>query len=53
AEAVGDETPVVLVNNAGITRDARLANLTDEAFGQVLAVNLGAAHRLTARLRPA
>jgi NAD(P)-dependent dehydrogenase (short-subunit alcohol dehydrogenase family) len=37
----------VLVNNAGITRDARLANLTVEGFGQVLDVNLLAPMRLT------
>jgi NAD(P)-dependent dehydrogenase (short-subunit alcohol dehydrogenase family) len=52
AEAVGEEPLAVLVNNAGITRDARLVNMTDEAFHQVLAVNLGAAHRLATRLRP-
>jgi 3-oxoacyl-[acyl-carrier protein] reductase len=36
-----------LVNNAGITRDARLVNLTDEDFRAVLDVNLGTAFRLT------
>lgn len=36
-----------LVNNAGITRDARLINLTDEDFSAVLDVNLGAAYRLS------
>jgi NAD(P)-dependent dehydrogenase (short-subunit alcohol dehydrogenase family) len=36
-----------LVNNAGITRDARLVNMTDEDFRAVLDVNLGAAFRLT------
>jgi 3-oxoacyl-[acyl-carrier protein] reductase len=39
-----------LVNNAGITRDARLVNMTDEDFGAVLDVNLGAAFRLTTAL---
>lgn len=39
-----------LVNNAGITRDARLVNLTDEDFGAVLDVNLGAAFHLTTAL---
>ncbi len=39
-----------LVNNAGITRDARLINMTDEAFRAVLDVNLGAAYRLSAEV---
>jgi NAD(P)-dependent dehydrogenase (short-subunit alcohol dehydrogenase family) len=42
----------VLVNNAGITRDARLVNMTDEAFAAVLDVNLGAAYQLTRVLLP-
>lgn len=36
-----------LVNNAGITRDSRLVNMTDQDFGSVLEVNLGAAYRLS------
>ncbi|HEY4220371.1 MAG TPA: 3-oxoacyl-ACP reductase FabG [Myxococcota bacterium] len=36
----------VLVNNAGITRDASLAKLTAEAWDQVIAVNLTAVFRL-------
>lgn len=39
-----------LVNNAGITRDARLINMTDEDFQAVLDVNLGAAFRLSTAL---
>jgi NAD(P)-dependent dehydrogenase (short-subunit alcohol dehydrogenase family) len=39
-----------LVNNAGITRDARLINMTDEEFRAVLDVNLGAAYRLSRAL---
>jgi len=39
-----------LVNNAGITRDARLVNMTDEDFRAVLDVNLGAAFRLSSFL---
>lgn len=39
-----------LVNNAGITRDARLVNMTDEDFAAVLDVNLGAAYRLSTSL---
>jgi NAD(P)-dependent dehydrogenase (short-subunit alcohol dehydrogenase family) len=39
-----------LVNNAGITRDARLVNMTDEDFGAVLDVNLGAAFQLSTAL---
>ena len=43
---------VGLVNNAGITRDARLVNMADEEFEAVLEVNLGAAFRLTSELAP-
>lgn len=39
-----------LVNNAGITRDARLINMSDEDFAAVLDVNLGAALRLSTAL---
>jgi 3-oxoacyl-[acyl-carrier protein] reductase len=39
-----------LVNNAGITRDARLINMSDEEFAAVLDVNLGAAFRLSTAL---
>ena len=39
-----------LVNNAGITRDARLINMTDEEFAAVLDVNLGAVFRLSTAL---
>jgi NAD(P)-dependent dehydrogenase (short-subunit alcohol dehydrogenase family) len=41
-----------LVNNAGITRDARLINMTDADFASVLDVNLGAAYRLSGALAP-
>lgn len=41
-----------LVNNAGITRDARLINMTDTDFSSVLEVNLGAAFRLAESLSP-
>lgn len=45
------EVPLMgLVNNAGITRDARLVNMTDEDFNAVLDVNLGAAYRLSTAL---
>jgi 3-oxoacyl-[acyl-carrier protein] reductase len=40
----------LLVNNAGITRDARLLTMTPEQFGAVVEVNLLAAMRLTAGL---
>ena len=43
---------VGLVNNAGITRDARLVNMADDDFAAVLEVNLGAAFRLTTELAP-
>jgi len=41
-----------VVNNAGITRDSRLVNMTDESFTAVLEVNLGAAYRLSTDLAP-
>ena len=41
-----------LVNNAGITRDSRLVNMSDEDFRTVIDVNLGAAYRLSDRLAP-
>jgi 3-oxoacyl-[acyl-carrier protein] reductase len=41
----------VLVNNAGITRDARVVKMTDEDFLAVIRVNLGAAYELTTALR--
>jgi len=40
----------VLVNNAGITRDARIVKMTDEEFLAVIRVNLGAAYELTTAL---
>lgn len=42
----------LVVNNAGITRDARLANLSEENFDLVLDVNLGAPLRLVETLHP-
>ena len=41
-----------IINNAGITRDSRLVNMTHENFRQVLDVNLGAAHGLIRKLLP-
>lgn len=41
-----------LVNNAGITRDSRLVNMSDGDFRAVLDVNLGATYRLTSELAP-
>ena len=40
-EAVGDEEIATLVNNAGVTRDARLVNMSEADFRLVLDVNLG------------
>ena len=42
----------VLVNNAGITRDARLVKMERDQFDAVIAVNLGAVYRLTRALVP-
>lgn len=44
--ALGGRSVEAVVNNAGITRDARLVNMTTEEFAAVLDVNLGAPHRL-------
>lgn len=41
-----------LVNNAGIIRDVRLVNMTDEQFAVVIGVNLGGAYQLTRQLIP-
>jgi 3-oxoacyl-[acyl-carrier protein] reductase len=50
---LGTGLPLIgLVNNAGITRDSRLVNMTDENFRAVLEVNLGAAHRMCTELAP-
>ena len=40
----------MLVNNAGITRDARIVKMTEEQFLAVIRVNLGAAYELTRAL---
>jgi acetoacetyl-CoA reductase len=43
----------VLVNNAGMTHDATVRKMPDEAFDEVLAVNLTGTHRVTrAALEP-
>ena len=42
----------VLVNNAGITRDARIVKMTEEQFLAVIRVNLGAAYELTTAAIP-
>ncbi len=53
-EAVEDvgEPLLGLVNNAGITRDSRLVNMTETDFRAVLDVNLGVTFRLSAALAP-
>ncbi|RLV49259.1 3-oxoacyl-ACP reductase [Nocardioides mangrovicus] len=40
----------VVVHNAGITRDKRLANMAEDRFASVVAVNLIAPERITAEL---
>jgi NAD(P)-dependent dehydrogenase (short-subunit alcohol dehydrogenase family) len=44
--------PTVLVNCAGITRDARIVKMTDAEFAAVLDVNVGAAFELTRVIAP-
>ncbi|HJU51777.1 MAG TPA: SDR family oxidoreductase [Acidimicrobiia bacterium] len=51
-EVVGLGSLELVVNNAGITRDARLPNLSEENFNLVLDVNLGAPIRLLESLHP-
>lgn len=51
ARIVAEAGPVdVLVNNAGITRDARIVKMTEKQFLAVIRVNLGAAYELTRAL---
>lgn len=51
--AAAERGPVsVLVNNAGITRDARATKLTEADFAAVIAVNLVAGVRLALALEP-
>ena len=50
-EAAGDDV-AVLVNNAGITRDARATKMEEAAFAAVIEINLVAAMRLTLALEP-
>ncbi len=40
----------IVVHNAGVTRDRRLANLTAERWQEVIAVNVNAPERITAEL---
>ncbi|KAB2922727.1 MAG: 3-oxoacyl-ACP reductase FabG [Bacteroidetes bacterium] len=42
----------ILVNNAGITRDATLAKMTEEQFDQVIAVNLKGVFNMTKAVAP-
>jgi 3-oxoacyl-[acyl-carrier protein] reductase len=51
--ALGDAPLRVLVNNAGITRDARITKMQDDQFLAVIRVNLGGAYELTRTLLPA
>jgi len=53
AAQLADLPPLeLIVNNAGITRDARLVNLKEEDVAAVLDVNLGAPFRLIAHFAP-
>jgi 3-oxoacyl-[acyl-carrier protein] reductase len=52
AAVKGSPSLKVIVNNAGITRDARLVNMSAGDFVAVLDVNLGVPHRLIAALLP-
>jgi NAD(P)-dependent dehydrogenase (short-subunit alcohol dehydrogenase family) len=50
--AAAGEDVAVLVNNAGITRDARATKMSEDAFAAVIEINLVAAMRLTLGLEP-
>ena len=50
--AAADGDISVLVNNAGITKDARIVKMTEEQFLAVIRVNLGAAYALTTAAVP-
>ena len=50
--AAVDGEITVLVNNAGITKDARIVKMTEEQFLAVIRVNLGAAYELTSAAIP-
>jgi 3-oxoacyl-[acyl-carrier protein] reductase len=50
--AAAGEDVAVLVNNAGITRDARAMKMSEADFAAVIEVNLVAAMRLTLALEP-
>ena len=50
AVAASADSVAALVNNAGITRDARLVNMEERDFRAVLDVNLGAPFRLVEAL---
>jgi 3-oxoacyl-[acyl-carrier protein] reductase len=47
---IGDGPLTGLVNNAGITRDARISKMEEDAFRAVIRVNLGGAYELTRAL---
>jgi NAD(P)-dependent dehydrogenase (short-subunit alcohol dehydrogenase family) len=50
--AAAGEDVAVLVNNAGITRDARALKMSEAEFAAVIEINLVAAIRLTLALEP-
>jgi 3-oxoacyl-[acyl-carrier protein] reductase len=50
ADRVRESGVTALINNAGITRDARLVNLSEDDVAAVLDVNLGAAYHLSREL---
>ena len=52
AVSTSTEHPTVLVNNAGITRDARLVNMSRDDFQAVIEVNLGGAYNIARAVAP-
>jgi NAD(P)-dependent dehydrogenase (short-subunit alcohol dehydrogenase family) len=48
--AIGDRPLRALVNNAGITRDARIGRMSEADFRSVIRINLGGAYEMTRAL---
>lgn len=42
----------ILINNAGITRDSRFLNMTEEAWNEVISTNMNSLFHLTKRVLP-
>ena len=52
AEVLAEETPLALINNAGLARDGLLGLMSTEDWNKVIEVNLGGFFLVTRRLLP-